>query len=67
MFINDEQKNDYIKLILNIYHYLKKWYESLKVRAANDKCEFKNKLIFDIKFGIWTAENEKIYKIKFTS
>ena len=52
MFINDEQKNDYIKLVLGIYRHLKEWYESLKIKATNGKYKFKDKLVFDIRPGI---------------
>ena len=52
IFINNEQEDDCIKLTLNIYRHLKEWYKFLKIRATNGKCEFKNKLIFNIKSGI---------------
>ena len=50
--IDDEQKDDCIKLALGIHRHLKEWYESLKIKTANGKYEFKNKLIFNIKSGI---------------
>ena len=52
MSINDEQKNDYIKLALGIHRHLKKWHESLKIKVANGRCKFKNGPVFNIRPGI---------------
>ena len=52
IFIDDEQKDNYIKFALGIHRHLKKWHESLKIRAINGRYKFKNKLIFNIKSGI---------------
>ena len=52
IFIDNEQKDNYIKLALGIHHYLKEWYESLKIKVINGKYKLKDEPVFNIKFGI---------------